>query len=67
MWRKDGINVNKMLKRMTNKSLILKQGQSELNYPHVARSDKNKLWLNKSLKQTINIFTPLIVVIIFYI
>ena len=65
MWRKNKINVNKVFRELLSKVVIPNPNQYIVAYPHVDYKYKNKLWLIGSIKQTIHIFTPLIVVINF--
>ncbi len=67
MWRKSKITVNKMFRELLSKVIISNSNQHAVVYPHANYKYRSKLLCAESLKQTIHMFTPLIVITSLYI
>jgi len=60
-------NVNKKLEKGFQKKKIVPRSGDFMIYPQVNQKQEGKIWLSKNPKRIIPIFTPLIVLIDFYI
>ncbi|KKT15008.1 MAG: hypothetical protein UW83_C0029G0006 [Parcubacteria group bacterium GW2011_GWD1_44_9] len=67
MWKNNKNSVNKMLKEKSKAMATSTRSRCFTTYPQINHKQKNKIRLTKSLEWAIHIFTPLIVVINFYI
>ena len=67
MWKKNLNNVNKVLKEGYPKTFSNIPLQHIGTYTQIDQIIKNKIRLNNNFKSVVHIFTPLIVVINFYI
>jgi len=56
-----------MFKQESKDAAILASSKYFMTYPQISHKQKNKMCFIRSLKQTMHISTPLIVVINFYI
>ena len=66
MWKNNRNNVNKMFKREPQGAATLAPLKCFVTYPQTDHKQKSKMFLIKNLKQTMHIFTLLIVIINFY-
>ena len=67
MWKNNKNSVNKMLKEKSKAMATSTRSRCFMTYPQINHKQENKIRLIKSLEWAIHIFTPLIVVINFYI
>ena len=67
MWKNNKISVDKMFVKSINKNFTLNTTQTTSSYPHLISLIKTKISYIKTIYPTIHIFTPLIVLVIFYI
>ncbi len=67
MWKNNEKSVNKMSKQEPKGAVVSSLLRHFITYPQINCKQKSKMFLIRSLKQTIHISTLLIVVINFYI
>lgn len=67
MWKNDTNKVSKMLKEESKETIVSSVSKCFMIYPQTNKNKINKIRLTTGLGLVINIFTPLVVIINFYI